>query len=120
MSLLTDAMEKFVLMDKTSESDGRGGIIYTWKDGAEFQAALTYDSSMQARIGETLGVTALYTITTTKAVNLAYHDVVKEVETGNCFRVTSKGDYNNTPPSAGLNMRQVNAEAFVLTGDIDG
>lgn len=117
MSLLLEAMEPCVMMDKVSRSDGRGGVIYEWTEGAEFQAAITYDTSMEARVGETLGVTSLYTVTTTKAVNLKYHDVFKLVSTGYVFRVTTDGDYNKTPQSAGLNMRNVQAEEWVLTGD---
>lgn len=117
MSLLKDAMEPCVMLDRTSTPDGRGGVIYKWVDGAEFDASITYDTSMQARIGEAQGVTALYTVTTTKAVNLQWHDVFRRKEDGKVFRVTSDGDDNKTPMSAGLDMRQVSAEEWVLTGD---
>ena len=43
MSLLDAAMEPFVMMDKTTVPDGYGGYYSTWKDGAEFQAAASYD-----------------------------------------------------------------------------
>ena len=48
-----------------------------WTDGAEFDAAIVLDTSIQARIGEKQGVTALYTVTTAKAMNLQYHDVFR-------------------------------------------
>lgn len=116
MSLLTEAMEDCILMDKKTVSDGRGGYITTWEDGAEIKAAITFDSSMQARIGEAQGVKALYTITTTKALNLQYHDILRRASDGKVFRVTSDGDDKHTPMSAGLNMRQVTAEEYVLNG----
>ena len=116
MSLLTEAMEDCILMDKKTVSDGRGGYISTWEDGAEIKAAITFDSSMQARIGEAQGVTALYTITTTKALNLQYHDILRRLSDGKVFRVTSDGDDRKTPKSAGLDMRQVSAEEYVLNG----
>ena len=65
---------------------------------------------MEARIAEKQGVTALYTITTRKNVNLQYHDILKRSRDGKLFRVTSDGDDKATPGSAGLNMRQVSAE----------
>ena len=114
MSLLSDAMTTCVILNKQTEADGYGGYITTWVDGAEFQAAIVLDTSMQARIGEKQGVTALYTITTTKALNLQYHDVFRRVEDGKIFRITSDGDDKKTPASAGFNMRQVSAEEFVL------
>ena len=118
MSLLSQAMENCILLDKKTISDGRGGYIPTYEDGAEFKAAITYDSSMQARIGEAQGVKALYTITTTKALNLQYHDILRRVSDGKIFRVTSDGDDNKTPNTAGLNMRQVSAEEYVLNGQV--
>lgn len=117
MSLLSSAMDNCIMMDKKTISDGRGGFIQTWEDGADFQAAITYDTSMQARIGEAQGVTSLYTVTTSKALNLQYHDVFRRLSDGKIFRVTSDGDDNKTPTTAGLNMRQVSAEEFRPTGD---
>ena len=112
MSLLSEAMEKCIMQDKTTVSDGRGGYTTTWVDGAEFDAAIVYNSSIQARMAEAQGVKSLYTITTAKNVNLQYHDVLKRSSDGKIFRVTSDGDDNKTPPSATLNMRQVTAEEF--------
>ena len=114
MSLLSEAMTTCVILNKQTEADGYGGYITTWVDGAEFKAAIVLDSSMQARIGEKQGVTALYTVTTTKALNLQYHDVFRRVEDGKTFRVTSDGDDKKTPASAALDMRQVSAEEFSL------
>lgn len=114
MSLLENAMEKCVLMDKTTTADGRGGYVPTWTDGAEFNAAITFDTSMQARIAEAQGVKNLYTVTTTKAMNLEYHDVFRRLDDGKVFRVTSDGDDNKTPPTAHLNMRQVTAEEWEI------
>lgn len=114
MSLLSDAMETCIMMDKTTESDGYGGFIATWRDGAEFKAAITLDNSTEARIGAVQGVTALYTITTGKEINLQYHDVIKRKRDGKMFRVKSDGDDRMTPASAMLNMRQVSGEEWVL------
>lgn len=114
MSLLTDAFEPFVMLDKTTAPDGCGGFISTWTEGAEFPAAATFDTSIEARVAGVQGVTSLYTITTTKAVNLQYHDVLKRLSDNKVFRVTSDGDDKKTPASATLNMRQVTAEEWSL------
>lgn len=114
MSLLDEAMETCVLMDKTTSSDGYGGIITTWVDGAPFQAAITFDTSIEARTAEKQGVTSLYTVTTSRSLTLEYHDVFKRVRDNKIFRVTSDGDDKYTPASASLNMRQVTAEEFAV------
>jgi hypothetical protein len=103
------------MVDKKTASDGYGGFVATWADGAEFQAAIVFDSSLEARKAEQQGVSSLYTVTTAKALNLAYHDVFKRVSDGKIFRVTSDGDDKFTPNSATLNMRQVSAEEWSLT-----
>lgn len=114
MSLLSEAMELCTILDRTTESDGYGGIKISWKDGAEIKAAIVFNSSMQARQASVQGVTDLYTITTEKNVNLQYHDVVRRESDQKIFRVTSDGDDKKTPASASLNMRQVTAEEWSL------
>lgn len=114
MSLLDEAMTGCVLLNKITTNDGYGGYITEWSDGATFDAAIVLDSSMQAKIGQQMGVTGLYTITTRKALNLQYHDVFRRVDDGKIFRVTSDGDDKKTPQSAALNMRQVSAEEWSL------
>jgi hypothetical protein len=110
MSLLSEAMESCVILNKQTTADGYGGYITEWADGAEFDAAIVYDTSIEARVGEAQGVTSRYTVTTSKALVLQYHDVFRRVRDGKLFRVTSDGDDKFTPASASLDMRQVTAE----------
>lgn len=114
MSLLDNAMTPCVMIDRSTTPDGSGGYIPTWTEGAKFEAAITFDSSMQARIGEVHGVKSLYTVTTKKTMNLQARDIFKRLEDGKIFRVTSDGDDNKTPSNARLNMRQVTAEEYTL------
>lgn len=114
MSLLTEAMEQCVLMDKSTVDDGYGGYISSWTDGAKFKAAMTVDNSTEAMTAQAAGVTAMYTVTTEKQMNLQYHDVFRRLSDGKIFRVKTDGDDVKTPSSAGLNMRQVRAEEWVL------
>ena len=117
MSLLSTAMENCIMLDKRTTADGYGGYTISWEEGAEFQAATVLDTSMQSRIAEKQGVTALYTITTSKNINLQYHDVFKRVRDGKIFRVTSDGDDKSTPEVANINMRQVSAEEWMLNDE---
>lgn len=115
MSLIDDFMDKCIMLNKVTTADGYGGYITTWTDGAEFNAAITFDTSMQARAADKAGVTSLYTVTTSKALTLEYHDVFRRVRDGKVFRVTSDGDDKFTPASATLDMRQVTAEEWSVT-----
>lgn len=115
VSLLTDALEPCVMMHKTTQDDGYGGEITIWHDGASFDAAITFDTSMEARTAGAQGVTSMYTVTTRKTKVLEYHEVFRRVSDGKIFRVTSDGDDKYTPASATLNMRQVTAEEWEPT-----
>ena len=114
MSLLNDAMETCVMVHKVTGPDGYGGESVSWVDGAEFPAAIVFDSSMQARTAQAAGVTSLYTITTRRAKVLEFHEVFRRKSDGKIFRVTSDGDDKRTPESARLDMRQVTAEEWRL------
>ena len=119
MSLLSNAMDKCVMYDRRSTSDGRGGLIRPWTEGATFYAAVVLDSSLDARVAESQGVKAVYTVTTTRAINLQFHDVFKREEDGKVFRVTSDGDDKKTPRTAGLDMRQVAAEEWAIPAEAE-
>lgn len=115
MSLLSQAMTDVVMIRKTTRPDGMGGYYTTWaEDTTPFKAAITFDSSLQARVAEVQGVTSLYTITTTRDKVLMFHDVIKRLSDGKILRITSDGDDKATPPSASLNMRICTAEEWTL------
>lgn len=110
MSLLTEAMEKCTYLVKQVVRDGYGGYTNTWSEGIDFEAAITFDSSIEARVAEVQGVTSRYTVTTTRSLVLQYNDYFRREKDGKLFHVTSDGDDVATPLSASLDMRQVNAE----------
>ena len=114
MSLMTEAYEDVVLMEKRREPDGEGGFITNWIESVIFQAAITFDTSMESRIGEKQGVSSRYTVTTSKAAKLDYHDIIKRLSDGKVFRITSDGDDKQTPKSASFQFLQVTAEEWWL------
>ena len=114
MSLLQEAMETCTMLDKRTRSDGRGGIITTWEDGAEIKAAITLYDTPEMRVAQAQGTKNVYRITTSRGLNLQYHDVLRRESDGKIFRVTSDGDDKRTPASARLDMRQVTAEEWAL------
>ena len=113
-SLLQDAMESCTMLSKTVQKDGYGGYVTTWTEGVEFDAAIVFDTSIQARAAEAQGVTSRYTVTTKRELTLEYHDVFRRNGDGKIFRVTSDGDDKYTPKSATLDMRQVTCEEWNL------
>ena len=101
-------------MTKTKASDGIGGYVNTWTEGASFNAAIVKNSTIEAKIAEKQGVTEVYTVTVDSNVSLDYHDVFKRVSDGAIFRVTSN-DIDSKPPSvATFSFNQVSAERWEL------
>ncbi len=114
MSLIDDFKSACVLLEKEREPDGAGGFITEWIEGTKFQAAITFNSSLEARVAEKQGVSSLYTITTDKNAKLEYHDVFKRLSDNKIFRVTSDGDDVLTPARASFQFAQVTAEEWSL------
>lgn len=112
--LITYMMEQCVLMEKKRMPDGDGGFYTTWEDGAQFDAAITLDQTMQARIAEKDGVTSVFTVTTKRSVALEYHDVFRRSSDGAVFRVTSNSGDKKSPNVGTLDIAQATAERWEL------
>lgn len=110
MSLLTQAMENCTIINRQKVNDGYGGFANEWTDGATFQAAITFDSSLSARVAEKQGVTSLYTVLTQRSVVLEFGEYFRRERDGKLFRVKSDGDDLATPKTASLDLRKCNAE----------
>lgn len=123
MSLLSEAMEECVMLNKSTVPDGYGGRIDVWVESDfAFYAAIVFNTSIEARRAEAEGVRSLYVVTTDKSIVLEYHEVFKRMRDNKIFRVTSDGDDSFTPKSATLNMRQVTAEEWSVSqnGQVTG
>jgi hypothetical protein len=113
--LMSEYAETCTLMEKVRVPDGEGGWVPTWTEGVEFQAAITHDNTIQARVAESEGMMATYTVTTDKNMPLDFHDVFRRNRDGQVFRVTSDGTDRQTPARATFQVSQVSAEEWSLT-----
>ena len=101
MSLLDNFLqEKCVLLEKKRTPDGAGGWLVEWADGAEFNAAVVLDTSMQSRIAEKEGVTSVYTVTTRRSTPLSFHDVFRREKT-EAFSASPATGPTSSHPSLG-------------------
>ncbi|MBQ0054675.1 MAG: head-tail adaptor protein [Synergistaceae bacterium] len=115
MSLIDNMLTDCVIMNKMKMPDGEGGYIVEWQEGAQIQAAITLDTSMQARIAEKQGVTSTFTVTTSKDLKLEFHDVIKRLSDGKTFRITSDAGDKEAPSVSTLDIAQAKAEKWELT-----
>ena len=114
MSLLTSAMEDVVMLEKKRVPDGEGGFTTDWAEGVQFKAAITFNSSLEAKVAEKQGVTSLYSVICQINAKLEYHDVIRRLRDGKIFRITSDGDDEITPDSATFQFAKVSAEEWSL------
>jgi len=112
MSLLENAYEDLIIINKAIINDGYGGTTQAYTEGATIKGALVFDSSTQMKVAQAMGVTSAYTLTVQKNVELDYHTIFKRKSDGKIFRTTSNSDDNKTPDSASLNMRQYSVEEW--------
>lgn len=113
MSLLEEAFEKFTIMDKTSVPDGYGGTLPSqYTEGITIEGALPLTSNPIVEVAHAVSGRAYYMLTVKKNVSLDLHTVLKRQKDGKYYRTLSGSDENQTPASAGLNMRQYKIEDF--------
>ncbi len=115
MSLIDYMMTDCVFMDKSRVPDGQGGFTTKWTEGAGLKVAIVHINTLQARVAEKEGVTNLYTLTTSRANKLEFHDVIKRLSDNATFRVTSNSEDSLSPAISSLDMAQVTAERWELT-----
>ena len=113
---LTDFFDACVLLDKRTASDGFGGVVETWTDGAEIRLGITRVSSTEARIAYQSGTREMFTLVMLPTLTLGQNDRVKRIKDGKVFRVTSDSRNMTTPEAAQMQFRQCDAEVIALDG----
>lgn len=117
MSLLSDAMESCTRLVPTDGPDGYGGSESVYTDGSQFDAAITFNTSVETTRAQSEGAKALYTVTTSRSVILKYHEAFRRNRDGKVFRCTSAGGDKFTPKVATLDMMQVTAEEWSIPNE---
>lgn len=112
--VMGERAKTYTLLEKTRVPDGEGGWTTSWVDGMQFQAALTHDSSIEAKVAESEGMASTFTVWTEKGTTLDFHDVFRASD-GQVYRVTSQGGDDETPDSASMQVQHVSAERWQLS-----
>lgn len=110
--MLQDYFETLVFLEKHSVSDGMGGFIEDYVEGAEFKGGITTDNSIEMRVAEKQGVTSVYTVTMPINVPLKYGDIIKRKSDNKYFRITSNANDMQTPKRANVQFKQAQAESW--------
>lgn len=110
--LLSERMEDFCRMDKTSTEDGYGGTSIVWQEGAHFRAVATQLQSTELEIAYQTGQKRLYAIYCKPIVGLVQHDRVKRLSDGVVFRVTATPDPQQTSAASAIGLSRTTMEVI--------
>lgn len=116
MSLLSDSMEPFIIMNKSTVPDDYGGSKDVYVDGMEIMGGMPYERSTLTKIANAVGAKTYYTLTVEKKYTLEFYTILKRVEDGKLFRIMSGTKDRQTPKTAGLDMRQYDVEEVKIGG----
>lgn len=111
--LIQDQICRCVIMDKTTAKDGYGGYVIAWQAGAEFDAIITENSSVEAAVAAQMTSSTFYGVKTQRAVPLEYHTCFKRLSDGKTFRIKNSESIKS-PSFSNMDMKQLEAEEFEL------
>ena len=117
--LYREYMTDCVIMVPTAGPDREGGQNITWAPSMTgeklntFSAAIIEDSNAEQLVAMQRGWNGSFSVYTDRATMLKHFDVVKRISDGQMFRIRADA-IKKTPPSAGLDLRVVNAEMMKL------
>lgn len=115
MNLLDSVMEPCVMIDRVTVSDGQGGFIESWQEGATFEAFVRKESAPEITVAEQQGVREIFTVVVRKGVPLSFHDVFRRIGDSEVFRVTSNVLDDAAPAASSIPIAKANCERWVLT-----
>ena len=115
--LIKEMMTDCIMMDRVSVPDGMGGFSYIWQEGAQFEATIIKDQTIQARVAENAGMSEVYTVVVSNGVQLDFKDVFKRLEDNAVFRVTSNIKDSVAPQRSTVQIGKVTAERWEIPND---
>lgn len=105
---------EFQIMNFGYVDDGYGGQTGSWTSGARFMATVVLNNSIQMRSAEAQGVTGVWRVVTDRNVTLPWHTVIRAIDGSKTLRITSRRA-TSSPSGAGIDVRYVDAEDYVMT-----
>lgn len=111
---IQDNYEPLIFVEKRTISDGFGGFITEYVEGAEFMGAVVTTQTMERRIAEQQGVEALYSIYADKNVPIDFMDIIKRKADNIYFQVSSRPSDMTAPRNSTLNFFMVTAKEFTI------
>lgn len=116
-TIMKDYQVELVMLDRTTVTDGYGGIKTTWVEGAEFTAVMTQPQSGTAEIAQAITETKTYKIVTGTNLLLHKDDYFRRVSDGKDFVILKDNFDRLAPDDSTLQMRVTSAKEVELPND---
>ena len=111
--LLNEMSDVCEFVNRAVVKDSFGSQKVVWTVGAEFDALILQNSSVEATVAGAQLSTSFYGIKTNRDVHFESHDVFRRKSDGVLFRITDEFQ-NKTPGSSEIDMQLVMAEAWSI------
>lgn len=110
MTLLESRMRGFHILDKTTQSDGLGGVSVVYVEGAPFTAAYTVIRTQELEVAYASGQKRVYAAFFRPTVNLAREDRVRCDDTGQMYRITAAPQPAQAAPFSAMGLVRTTME----------
>lgn len=104
----------FVIMDKKSEPDPFGGVLYVYTEGASFKGGAVANNTTEMRIAQQSGAKALYTLVVDRKIVLDRDQIIRRVSDKADFRIVSPTMDMTAPAHAENQFSQATMERVIL------
>lgn len=115
--LLDSMREHCVLLNKTVARDKTGGYVTVYTRGADFDAVIAENTSVEAAIAGINTEKGMVGVTVENAVPLEYHSVFMRVNSGKTYRVRTS-EVLKSPSISPMGTKVVQCEEFEITEEI--
>lgn len=109
---LSDFYKDIFFLNKISNSDGLGGIEFIYMEGAKFKGVITIESNTETRIAEQQGLKSIYTLSTSKGIQIDFGDLIKSED--KVYKVVSVKNELQTPHFSNLDLQQYELERYQI------
>lgn len=105
---------EFAIMDKISQPDPMGGVLYTYQEGAHFRGGAVMNNTTEMQLAGQNGAKLLYTLVVDKKLVFSRGQIVRRVEDAADFQLLTDTRDMVTPVKAGIQCAQATMERVVL------
>lgn len=113
-TILQDFVESIVLLDETTVSDGLGGFVTEWTDGATIDVAVIQPRDTKATIATAIVGQQSLTILTSTAIELKRDKYFRRKSNGKTYKLDRDNTERLAPDDSELQWRATTAAEAAL------